>query len=492
MGSLADSVLKGHAQISGTLVVNGNLTGSINGWGKVTFAGNAPSASMTQFSTSTKHYLIGVTTSTTGNQSVFSTSTIYVTGSTLVSPCFSATASNSTKLGGETSDYYAPSTAIRQWWRYSGEESFTKMATKTSVPYTNIYKMSTTTSTAVTATSTTIKKYDYVFSDTGSICFVAAVDSTSCALSCVWKSAKPWTCLEEGTMITMADWSRKPIEDVQNGDLIMGYDFENNEPTPAVAILSLPVEDGDHANYLIFDDGNSINCTDCHEFYSLDRQRPVWLDELHEGEKFMGIDGSSVTLKAMHKRIFTFKRKQYYQLISSNNTYFANGVMNAMRPMCKYNWIIELMKMETPDEILEILKADSEEASSFSFLVDDNDFLEKSLNYMNETKKRYNRMSELIEYLKSTDYISFKKMEGIPIDESIIEKRQSARDEINKLEEVSKNYNLELDSMIKQHGSLGDDMLMPLDEKLSKYFKISCKRDNDNFELFKKYYCDKE
>jgi hypothetical protein len=43
-------------------------------------------------------------------------------------------------------------------------------------------------------------------------------------------------CMIKNTLITMADGTQKPIQDVEIGDIILGYDFEAGQPTPAVVM----------------------------------------------------------------------------------------------------------------------------------------------------------------------------------------------------------------------------------------------------------------
>ena len=425
--------------------------------------------------------------------SVMCASNIYITSTgKVVASSFSGPATNSTKLNNISYAKFSTSSARRNWWKCTHTLSDGTASKMISYPSGTIgtifYGMGSNYVTA--ATTTNVKVGDYVFDEIGHIGVIAgAPNDTSAMITTVWQSATTWTCLEEGTMITMADWSQKPIEEVHDGDIIMGYDFEKNEPTPSVVLLNTVTNSDNHTNYLIFDNGELISCTDCHELYSVDKGRSCWIDEISEGERFLKNDGTIIKLRAMHKRIYTYNTKQFYQLISSNNTYIANNILNSLRPHMKHIWLVEYMKRKIPDDILEIFKSDAEEFTSLSFLVRDSEFREKSINSLENAKLIYKRLCELKDYLKETDYISFKQMEGIEVDQEIINKRQEARNEINMLEKiVSEDYNSDLDKMMKEKSPIGDDVLTPIEEKLSKYFHKACKRDNENFELFKKYF----
>ncbi len=75
------------------------------------------------------------------------------------------------------------------------------------------------------------------------------------------------SCFPAGTMISMADGTQKPIEDVNVGDTVLSYNtFTGEIKSGTVLQLESPVRDGLYNIH--FSDGSSINVTNEHPFYT--------------------------------------------------------------------------------------------------------------------------------------------------------------------------------------------------------------------------------
>ena len=533
MAELSNVILNGKTVTMGNLHVNRLTLGSSNNQ-SLTISSNTNAYYGTKYTASVypitytgKMFLCGTESTTTGLKSLFFNPNVYCSGSTVYAASLYGTVTNATKLGGQSATYYASTGQINNWWAVESTTFSRSTSVTGTISASSLRAIGPTVSLA-SAISIGIKKLvgtniydeniggdvtwingikvgDYLFDNNGAIATVTGYASTTTnttvttagvpiypvtiSYRVTWISNAQWTCLEEGTMITMADWSRKPIEDVKSGELIMGYDFENNEPTPAVAIINVPTVDLDRTDYYVFENGEYLSCTEDHEIYCSERKCHCFARELEEGQHCIDIDGNEIEIYAIHRNINRYEFKQYYQLISSNNTYFANNIMNAMGPANKHNWVEYGARLNIPDEIMEIFKLDAVEYNSYEFLGENEEFRKKSLDVMEKLKLKSNRIQELKNYLTDTDYIAIKKSEGQEIDENIIEQRQKNRDEINKLEEeLNTIYWPEHNRLLAENSELGDDILLSNEERRSKYFFEACKRDNENFELFKKYY----
>ena len=209
---------------------------------------------------------------------------------------------------------------------------------------------------------------------------------------------------------------------------------------------------------------------------------------LKEGDIVLGKNGEDVEILAIHWNMYGFGHKQFYHITSSNNTYFANNILNAEHPVDRYNWIVNRMNLELPEEIVNIIREDSKEYDCFDFTVNDKEFLKEALLYQYQIKKNVNKIDEHRRYLTSTDYIALKYAEGKSVDPTIIVKRQDARDQINILQSKVDMYQTEYDALLTKYSALGTDILLTDNERRAKYFKLACRRDNDNLALFKKYY----
>ena len=330
---------------------------------------------------------------------------------------------------------------------------------------------------------------DYIYDPYGSIWVVTSSTSTTCNVTQRWMSTVSWeVCLEEGTLITMADGTYKKIEDVQIGDSIMGYDFDRSEPTEAVAMFANIAQRDEKATYVLFSNGEMLSLTDRHTLYCKNFGRYVAINDLKEGDIVLGKNGEDVEILAIHWNMYGFGHKQFYHITSSNNTYFANNILNAEHPVDRYNWIVNRMNLELPEEIINIIREDSKEYDCFDFTVNDKEFLKEALLYQYQIKKNVNKIDEHKRYLTSTDYIALKYAEGKSVDPTIIVKRQDARDQINILQSKVDMYQTEYDALLTKYSALGTDILLTDNERRAKYFKLACRRDNDNLALFKKYY----
>ena len=389
------------------------------------------------------------------------------------------------------SDYYADSIApkLRQWWRVSANLRGTNNSNKT-ITYSNtLYSFA---NGNVASSSNMPKAGDFIIDTYGSIYVVVSATTTNCTATQRWMSAAPWKCLEEGTLITLSDGTQKTIENIRQGDLILGYDFEKNKTTEAVALVCTATVEQDNTNYLVFSNGEYLSCTTDHEIYSSTHKKYMFIRDLKEGDKTLNEKGEETEIYSIHRWICGLGYKRFYQLVSSNNTYYANNILNAMHPINKFNWLSYSAQQTISQEIMDIFKADAEEFSCYEFLVKDKDFLKQSVSYQSNIKTRQNKIAELKNRLLETDYIAIKKSEGLEVDEAIIIERQKARDEINKLEEeINTIYQPAYNDLLVSHSTIGEDILLSNEEKRSKYFFKACKRDNENLETFKKYYCNK-
>ena len=94
----------------------------------------------------------------------------------------------------------------------------------------------------------------------------------------------------------MADGSKKPIEDIEVGDLVIATDPETGEQT-AKAVEQVWVHDDTVMD--LFVDGEFISTTEDHPFWSVTDQRFERADELVRGEKVLSSNGEVITLSGL-------------------------------------------------------------------------------------------------------------------------------------------------------------------------------------------------
>lgn len=103
------------------------------------------------------------------------------------------------------------------------------------------------------------------------------------------------TCLAEGTLITLADGSKKAVEDLRKGDLVMSYDHLTGEIVYRDVIIVVKTHtDAYYENTFLFDDGTRLTTINEHGIFDLDLNKYVNIDHLNYenyiGHRFVSVD----------------------------------------------------------------------------------------------------------------------------------------------------------------------------------------------------------
>ncbi|MFE5557007.1 ricin-type beta-trefoil lectin domain protein [Streptomyces sp. NPDC056544] len=126
-----------------------------------------------------------------------------------------------------------------------------------------------------------------------------------------------------GTHVQLADGSSKPIEELENGDLVLATDPETGrtEAQPVTAVIATDTD----KNYVELtlatgDTDSSVVTTDHHPFWSESDRN--WTDaaDLRAGSTLRTADGSAVALKAT--RAFDTGQRTYNLTVASLHTYY--------------------------------------------------------------------------------------------------------------------------------------------------------------------------
>ena len=139
------------------------------------------------------------------------------------------------------------------------------------------------------------------------------------------------SCFLEGTLVTLANGTTKPVEELTFGDQLLTWDFFTGQYVPTSIIL---IEDRVMNKKLIdltFDNGVVFNAVTSHSLFSLDQMRFVKITpenaEDFIGESFFFVDGP-------HKLVEVKTGEgvvRYFGIITSNTfTCIANGALNSV------------------------------------------------------------------------------------------------------------------------------------------------------------------
>jgi len=133
------------------------------------------------------------------------------------------------------------------------------------------------------------------------------------------------TCLNKGTLITMYDGTKKPIEEIEVGDMVLGYDGEPNKVWRSQKGAHQFCEDRD---IWLFEGGYKIVTTYRHRFYNYEHQCMMYLNDWQIGEHAIAEDGSKV---ALVEHTYEDIPCMHFSLWCENENYFAGGLVAGNR-----------------------------------------------------------------------------------------------------------------------------------------------------------------
>lgn len=288
-------------------------------------------------------------------------------------------------------------------------------------------------------------------------------------------------CLIEGTLINMADGTKKAIENIEPGDMILSYNPTTESIVPAVAIQAYPTGlSRDFVTYH-FSNGKYITAYKVHGIYNKKWGTIADIQDLNQDATLISSNNEAVSYCHKDRTEIPGTAKKRYNLISSNNLYFANDILLGHKPFRK-NQFISRKKIQIPLDIKEVWDQDVQDYDAFNLATVSSNFNEeiKEINTIRIEKQRLIQKNKKL--LNDSDYKNQKRVEGLIEDaewEEYKKQRASWRKEINDNEEAY---------------FLNEQRYQ---EKLAKYrnhqtpktlFDKCCDRDNDIFEKVKNYF----
>ena len=135
------------------------------------------------------------------------------------------------------------------------------------------------------------------------------------------------TCLAAGTMITLADGSKKAVEDLRKGDMVMSFDHLTGEIVyKDVIIVVRTAQENYHKNTFVFDDGTELVTINEHGIFDLDLNKYVNIDHLNYskylGHSFVSIDSEgNIGVKKLVDVITVVESGYKYDIVT-------NGTLN--------------------------------------------------------------------------------------------------------------------------------------------------------------------
>lgn len=144
-------------------------------------------------------------------------------------------------------------------------------------------------------------------------------------------------CVKADTQILMADGSTKNISDIKYGDMIKGWDVDNNCTINVKAYGSIKTGSAKDWTYFVFEDGKTVEIYDNHGIYSKTYNRCYPSKKWDYGDIAINQEGEDVAF-CFKQNINETEYSDRYVLVSENNTYFCNGILCAMDPPTKMRY----------------------------------------------------------------------------------------------------------------------------------------------------------
>ena len=155
-------------------------------------------------------------------------------------------------------------------------------------------------------------------------------------------------CLLKGTMISLADGTYKPIEDINNDDLLLTWDFDLGQYAQARPLWIKRGETGTRYNELTFSDGTILRTFDQHRIFN--KQAGAFTypmsDDTPIGTITVNEHGQEITLV---KREIVWNTIEHYNIITDHHiNLFANSVLTS----CRFNNIYPITDMKFVKDVV--------------------------------------------------------------------------------------------------------------------------------------------
>ena len=288
-------------------------------------------------------------------------------------------------------------------------------------------------------------------------------------------------CLLAGTPIDMADGSVKAVEELRAGDLVQSYDPVNGTLTAAVVVDAYVTGYSRKFAVYSFSDGRFLTVYGQHGIYNAANGTTKDIQALNRNDKIVNIDGETVQWTGARDMFYHGAKKRRYNVVTSNNLYFANGILLGHKPFSKLQRVLDA-HITVSEEIRAVWQSDCDAYNAYNaFLVSPEFHAE-----MKEASQKRARAEHIISVnkkrLSDSDYKAQKYVEGVlPESEwqSAKDKRAAWRKEIGDHEGVLEESRKRCEEIVLRYRG---------DTTARSMFEACCTRDNAIFEAVKAHF----
>lgn len=188
-------------------------------------------------------------------------------------------------------------------------------------------------------------------------------DGTIVELEDSFKTSNSWwtSCLIAGTLVTLANGTKKKIEDLTYEDELLVWDFDNACMASAKPLWLQKEQKAEKYNLLKFSDGNVLKTINQHRILNIEKGKFTYpmTDETPIGTTTLNDKGEKV--KLVSKEIIE-EKVTYYNLITKYHmNAFTGGILTSCRfsnlyPIKDMKYVKDDRKLVGPEEYLNIPK----------------------------------------------------------------------------------------------------------------------------------------
>lgn len=288
-------------------------------------------------------------------------------------------------------------------------------------------------------------------------------------------------CLIEGTPINMADGSEVVVENLRAGDIVQSYNPVTGENVPAVVIAAYMTGTARKYKVYSFANGKHLTIYGMHGFYDKRSGATKDIQTITMDDKPVDISGAETQLITSRELLFHGEKKRRYNVITSNNLYFANGILLGSKPFSRMQYVID-RGLTVPDEIRAVWQADTDAYNAYSGFLD-------NPAYHAEIAAAYSNLAKAVHHIKvnkkrlaDSDYKVQKFTEGLLTLAEWAEakaKRAAWRKEVNDNEALRDTAKAAVDAIVAKYRGGKTPRAI---------FEECCTRDNALFETVKAYF----
>lgn len=172
-------------------------------------------------------------------------------------------------------------------------------------------------------------------------------------------------CLIEGTPINMADGREVAVENLRAGDIVQSYNPVTGENVPAVVIAAYMTGAARKYKVYSFANGKHLTIYGLHGFYDKRSGATKDIQTITMDDRPVDISGAETQLITSRELLFHGEKKRRYNVITSNNLYFANGILLGSKPFSRMQYVID-RNLTVPDEIRAVWQADTDAYNAYS------------------------------------------------------------------------------------------------------------------------------